>query len=191
MLEPKATQARVPSVKMVAEPRALQADRNPMGSVPMVGSRPVARLSALLPGSVLPAVDNSVHRAETAAVAHRHVAAVVVARRNSVRRAAAVAHRVVAAAMVAQVGRVVVVVHSAAAAVVATRPIVRTTAAGSVVRITATGVRAPAPVAVGLGVAVGSAVVQTVVRHLVGSAVWQPKPCARRCVRVVPSICRR
>jgi len=189
MLGPKATQARVPSVKMVADPKVLQADRKPTGSVPVVGSRPVAWLSGLLPGNGPQVVGSNAQRAGMAAVRHRRVAAVVgVTRRSSVRRAAVGARRAAAGVRRAVAVAAAVVVHSAAVAV---RPIARTTAVGSVVRTTATGVLALVPVVVVLEVVVGSAVVRTVVRHLVGSAGQQCKSCAHPCVRVVPLICRR
>lgn len=180
MVERKATQAHVPSVKMVAGPKVPQADHNQAGSAPRVDSRPVARLSALLPDNDPRAMGSSAHQAGTAAV--RRAAAVGVVRRNNVRRAVAIARRAVAAAAVGVARHVAVEMEEArravaaavarrvaVAAVVARRAAVA--AAGSVVQTTATGVPVPAPVAVGLEAAAGSAAVQTVVRLPVGSAV--------------------
>jgi hypothetical protein len=171
MLGPKATQAHVPSVKMVADPKVLQAGRNPTGSALVVGSRPVARLSALLPGNGLQVVGSSVHRVGTAAVEHRHAAVAGVAHHNSDRRAGAVRRAVVETVVAGAVRRAVVVVHRAAVVemVAAVRRAVAETVVGNVAQTTATGVPALAPVAVVLGV--GHVVVRMVVRHPVGSAV--------------------
>jgi hypothetical protein len=170
MLGPKATQAHVPSVKMVADPKVLQAGRNPTGSALVVGSRPVARLSALLPGNGLQVVGSSVHRVGTAAVEHRHAAVAGVAHHNSDRRAGVVRRAVVETVVAGAVRHAVVVVHRAVVEMVAAvRRAVAETVVGNVAQTTATGVPALAPVAVVLGV--GHVVVRMVVRHPVGSAV--------------------